>query len=73
MKKRSLRMRLMRAAMALAVGGSALQLSGCDPNVRGALLLGLQQTTTSLSNALITAFFLSIDDGSVGSDGLTTT
>ena len=58
--------------MALGVGGSALQLSGCDPTVRGALLEGLQQTTTDLSGALISAFFLSLQDDA-GSAGLTTT
>ncbi len=74
MVRKNFRRRFVRAAMALAVGGSAFQLSGCDPAVRGALLTGLQQTTTSLSNALITAFFLSIDDGdAAASDGLTTT
>jgi len=59
--------------MALAVGGSALQLSGCDPNVRAALLGGLQQTTQSLSTALISAFFLSLQDDSDLAGGLTTT
>jgi hypothetical protein len=59
--------------MALAVGGSALQLSGCDPNVRATLLQGLQQTTQSLSTALISAFFLSIQDDSDLAGGLTTT
>jgi hypothetical protein len=60
--------------MALAVGGSALQLSGCDPDVRAALLGGLEQTTTSLTNALISAFFISLeDDDAASSDGLTTT
>jgi hypothetical protein len=59
--------------MAVAVGGSAFQLTGCDPNVRAALLTGLQQTTTGLSTALITAFFLSLQDDDDASSGLTTT
>ena len=59
--------------MALAVGGSAFQLSGCDPAVRSTLLEGLQTTTSSLSTALISAFFLSLDDGNGGSSDLTTT
>ena len=64
--------RLIRFAMAVAVGGSAFQLSGCDPAVRSTILSGLQTTTTSLTNTLITAFFLSLDDdGTLG--GLTTT
>jgi hypothetical protein len=61
--------------MVLAIGGSAFQLSGCDPAVRNTLLVGLQTTTTSLSSALITAFFLSLQDDSdtTGGTSLTTT
>ncbi len=74
MAMRSLRTRLLRTAMTLAVGGSAFQLSGCDPEVRSTLLDGLQTTTNSLSTALISAFFLSLeDDDAAGSAGLTTT
>ena len=66
------RTRFVRALMALALGGSAFQLSGCDPSVRATLIQGLEQTTQSLSTALISAFFLSLgDDASAG--GLTTT
>ncbi len=72
MTKRSFRQRLVRTAMALAVGGSAFQLSGCDPAVRGTLLAGLEGTTQSLSSALITAFFLTLQDDE-GTGGLTTT
>jgi len=46
----------------VAVGGTAFQLSGCDPDVRGAILTGLQGTTLTLSEALITAFFLTLDE-----------
>lgn len=73
MTKRSLRQRLVRATMALAVGGSAFQLSGCDPAVRDTLLTGLETTTQSLSSALISAFFLSMQDGDGSIDSLTTT
>ncbi len=61
---------MMRAAISLAVGGSAFQLSGCDPAVRSTLLDGLESTTNALTGALISAFFLSLDDGS---GSLTTT
>ena len=73
MATRSLRMRLLRTAMTLAVGGSAFQLSGCDPAVRSTLLEGLQTTTNSLSTALISAFFLSLQDDDGGGSDLTTT
>lgn len=73
MTKRSLRQRLVRAVMALALGGSAFQLSGCDPAVRDTLLTGLETTTQSLSSALISAFFLSMQDGDGSIDSLTTT
>ncbi len=69
MNKQSLRSRFMRFATAIAVGGSAFQLSGCDPAVRDTLLGGLESTTQSLSTALISALFLSLDDG----NDLTTT
>ena len=74
MATRSVRTRLLRTAMVLALGGSAFQLSGCDPAVRSTLLDGLETTTTSLSSALISAFFLSLQDNSSGTGtGLTTT
>ena len=72
MAKRNVRSRLVRLVMAAAVGGSAFQLGGCDPVVRETLLLGLETTTTSLTNTLISAFFISLDDDDAG-DGLTTT
>ena len=75
MAKRSYWTRVVRATMVLAIGGSAFQLSGCDPAVRSTLLAGLQTTTTSLSSALISAFFLSLADDSdaTGGSSLTTT
>ncbi len=73
MKKQNGWSRLVRRAMVLAVGGSAFQLSGCDPAVRATLLEGLQQTTSSLSSALISAFFLSLADDDAAGTSLTTT
>ena len=71
MTKRTLRERLTRLVMAVAIGGSAFQLSGCDPTVRDTLLLGLETTTQSLSATIISAFFLSLDDES-DAGGMTT-
>ncbi len=71
MRKTSYRARFMRTVMALAVGGSAFQLSGCDPEVRDALLVGLEGTTQSLSTALISAYFLTLQDDDAS--GLSTT
>lgn len=73
MTRRSIRGRWLRMVTALAVGGSAFQLSGCDPAVRSTLLEGLEATTTSLSTALISAFFLSLEDDEGTSSDLTTT
>ena len=70
MRKRNVRTKMVRALMAIAVGGSAFQLSGCDPAVRSTLLSGLEVTTTSLTNALISAFFIGLNDDS--GTGLTT-
>jgi len=68
MRNRSFGKRFMRTMMALAVGGSAFQLSGCDPSVRSSLLNGLSSTTTSLADTLIAAFFVSLQN-----DGTSTT
>jgi len=62
MMKGNIRTRFLRAATCLVVGGTAFQLSGCDPQVRSTLLTGLETTTSSLSTALIQAFFLSLQD-----------
>ena len=59
--------------MALAVGGSAFQLSGCDPAVRDTLISGLESTTQGLSTALISALFISLQDDSESGSSLTTT
>jgi len=64
--------RLVRLMVATAVGGSAFQLSGCDPRVRDTILVGLEETTQGLSSALITAFFITLDDESDSSNGGTT-
>lgn len=68
MTKPSLRQRCVRAVMAIAVGGSAFQLSGCEPDVRTAILGTLEGTT----QGFITAFFLSLQEDGI-SNGLTTT
>ncbi len=73
MARNSLRQRMIRLLSVLAVGGSVFQLSSCDPNVRTTLLDGLESTTSSLSSALISAFFLSLDNNDVNANGLTTT
>lgn len=65
--------RFIRLAMAVAVGGSAFQLSGCDPAVRSTILTGLEATTSSLTSTLISAFFLSLQDDSTAGTGFTTT
>lgn len=65
--------RLIRFAMAVAVGGSAFQLGGCDPAVRSTILSGLQTTTSNLTETLITAFFLTLEDDGTSDSGLTTT
>ena len=72
MCKRNNRSRFLRLMAVTAVGGSAFQLSGCDPAVRGTILTGLETTTASLANTLISAFFISLEDDSSGG-GLTTT
>jgi hypothetical protein len=73
MAKRGFRHRALRVMAAFAMGGSVFQLSTCDPAVRDTILSGLQVTTESLTDTLISAFFTSLqnEDGGGGS-GLTT-
>lgn len=48
----------------LLLGGVALQvnLTGCDPEVRDAVLTGIQTSMLSLIDSVINAFFLSLQD-----------
>jgi hypothetical protein len=71
MKKDTLKKRFLRAFVAVAMGSTAFQLSGCDTNVRNALLSGLEDTTGTLADALITAFFLSLQNNG-SSSGVST-
>lgn len=73
MTRKNLRQRFIKLAAAVAVGGSAFQLSGCDPAVRGTVLSGLETTTSSLTQTLISAFFISLENDSSSTSGLTTT
>ncbi len=64
----------MRSMMALAVGGSPMMLGGCDDMSQQALLGGLETTAQTLSQTLISVFFLNLaDEPSVNANGLTTT
>lgn len=49
----------------LLAGGMALQLNlgGCDPEVRDAVLTGFSTSLTSLATAIINAFFMSLQAG----------
>ena len=75
MKKKSLRTRAMRSMVALAVGGTPMMLLGsCDDVSQEALLGGLEETVQTLSETLISVFFLNlVDEPSVNANGLTTT
>lgn len=48
----------------LLFGGIALQvnLSGCDPEVRDAILTGFSTSLTTLTTSVISAFFMSLQD-----------
>ncbi|HEY3246586.1 MAG TPA: hypothetical protein VGM03_24845 [Phycisphaerae bacterium] len=73
MSKRGLKQRFLRLSVGLLLGGSLFQIGGCDPQVRSALLMGLESTTTSLSDTLISAFFISLQSNSTSNQNLTTT
>ncbi|MCH8251587.1 MAG: hypothetical protein IID36_03950 [Planctomycetes bacterium] len=73
MNRKTYGQRFVRMLATAAMGGSIVQLSGCDPAVRDTLLVGLQSTTQSLSGALIDAFFISLADDEAEASGFTTT
>ena len=73
MKRKTPWQRVIKLATAVAVGGSAFQISGCDPAVRDVVLTGLETTTSTLTQTLISAFFISLEDGTSTTQGLTTT
>ena len=53
-----------RRWLPLLAGGLALQfnLSGCDPEVRNAVLTGIQTSLSGLLTSVINAFFMSLQD-----------
>lgn len=61
---RPLSSRWLRRWAPLLTGGMALQLNftGCDPEVRSAVLTGIQDAMVGLVSAVIEAFFLSLQD-----------
>lgn len=73
MKRKTPWQRFIKLVTAVAVGGSAFQISGCDPAVRDTVLAGLETTTSTLTQTLISAFFISLQDDSSAAQGLTTT
>ena len=72
MAKRGFNRRLLTWVTAVALGGTVFQLGSCDPTVRSTLLGGLESTTATLANTIITAFFVSLQDDDSGSGSLTT-
>lgn len=54
----------LRKLAPFALGAAVLQinLSGCDPEVRNAVLTGVQTSLTGLISSIIDAFFLSLQD-----------
>ncbi len=72
MKRKTPWRRVIKLVTAVAVGGSAFQISGCDPAVRDVVLTGLETPTSTLTQTLISAFFISLNDGGT-TQGLTTT
>lgn len=51
---------LKRRYLWLGLGGGALVLQGCDPNVRDTILGGVEGATTGLTATFIQAFFESL-------------
>lgn len=73
MKRTTPWQRVIKLVSAVAVGGSAFQLSSCDPAVRDTVLVGLETTTSTLTQTLISAFFISLENDGGSTQGLTTT
>ena len=62
--KRSLLRRTVTSKLLLPLmaGGIALQLGGCDPTVKDAILSGVQTSLTGLVTTVIGAVFTSLQD-----------
>jgi hypothetical protein len=73
MTGRGVRVRFVRAVAALAIGGTAFQLSSCTPEVRQVVLDGLQTASLGLATTAVTAYFTSLQDDTTGGTSLTTT
>ena len=65
--------RFVRFTLAVALGGAPLVASGCDPTVKATVLAGLETTSSSLANTLISAYFISLADDAAAGGSLTTT
>ncbi len=77
--KRSFLTRVVKSKLIvpLMAGGIALQLGGCDPEVRTSILTGVQSSLTGLVNTVIGAVFTSLENvgsssSSSGSSGSST-
>ena len=73
MAKGSIRQRVLSATMAVLLGGSVLQFGGCNSTVRDTLLTGLESTSATLAQTLITAFFATLTNDDDSGSGLTIT
>lgn len=62
--KRSFLTRVVKSKLIvpLMAGGIALQLGGCDPDVRTSILSGIQSSLTGLVNTVIGAVFTSLEN-----------
>ncbi|MFH1418902.1 MAG: hypothetical protein ABII12_11545 [Planctomycetota bacterium] len=61
--------RIVKRWAPLVAGGLALQvnLTGCDPEVRNAVLDGLNTSITGMFSSIMNAFFLSLQDAATTS------
>ena len=67
-RRRNVWSRVVKYWAPLMAGGLAWQLNlgGCDPEVRNAVLTGLQDSLVGLFDTVISAFFLSLQDAGGG-------
>lgn len=63
-RRRAFRLLTLKRWIPLLAGGWALQfnLTGCDTEVRNTVLTGIQTSFTGIIDAVIAAFFLSLQD-----------
>jgi len=67
---RNIKLRLNNILLTALSGGMLLQLGTCNPNVRDSVLSGLETTSLTFANVLISTLFDGLGEGGTGGSSL---